>query len=412
MKINDGTSYIPKLTANCSYVQFDEDVYTLCIDDEKNPAKFNINGLTKDLLDHIDGARNIAEITLEFNSRNNYNFSTDDILTVLRKQISGYGIFEGDNVEKIKVKDNYLKLRARLLSAVNVRRVTPLFLFLFNKRVFKPLFIFCSLLLTVTFLLELRLKSFYQAIDGPTFLIFLAINIATLVLHEFGHAAACDRFGARSGSIGLGFYLMTPVFYSDVTDVWRLNKEQRVIVDLGGIYFQMIICALLLVAYFLSGSSYWLYLSFFITLSFIINVNPFLRYDGYWALSDVLNISNLRDKSVSAMNQFFGWITGINKNWKSTRLNVFLAVYGIARLIVVVLFIGYMVLYNRNSILYFPVRLVVFLKTIFTDPGSVRFSWLKDNLVGMLLPIVFYVMFIRFVINKFGAKLFNKPSHV
>ncbi|HEY9229675.1 MAG TPA: hypothetical protein VIP11_23700, partial [Gemmatimonadaceae bacterium] len=58
--------------------------------------------------------------------------------------------------------------------------------------------------------------------------------VLTLLAHEFGHAAACVRYGVPPGEIGVGLYLVFPAFYANVTNVWRLKRWERVIVDAAG----------------------------------------------------------------------------------------------------------------------------------------------------------------------------------
>ena len=63
--------------------------------------------------------------------------------------------------------------------------------------------------------------------------------ILSLAFHECGHARV-PVGGARPGRIGIGIYLVWPVFYTDVTDSWRLSKAGRLRTDLGGVYFNVL----------------------------------------------------------------------------------------------------------------------------------------------------------------------------
>jgi putative peptide zinc metalloprotease protein len=75
------------------------------------------------------------------------------------------------------------------------------------------------------------------------FLLCLLVLYGCSILHEFGHAAAGKRFGATPGDIGFGFYFIAPVFFSDLSDVWKLPPKERIIVNLGGIYFELIVAS-------------------------------------------------------------------------------------------------------------------------------------------------------------------------
>src|SRR5690606_30501405 len=174
-------------------------------------------------LDHIDGSKNLEEITSTFNRNNNLQLTTNDMVNIFNRQLLGYGILEGDNTEKITIKDKYIFLRFTVIPKNIVHRITPALTFLFGKKTFLILFSLSFTFLMVSYLLHLDVTEFYTLSDEKSFLIYLVVIYGSLILHEFGHAAACDRFGAKSGDIGFGFYILTPVFYADITDVWRLR---------------------------------------------------------------------------------------------------------------------------------------------------------------------------------------------
>ena len=94
-----------------------------------------------------------------------------------------------------------------------------------------------------------------------------------------------------------------PVFYADVTAVWKLNKYKRIIVNLAGIYFQLLISMLLIV--FLSIWSlqypmtnliciYLFKINIFVILYALF---PFFRNDGYWVYSDFFDLPNLSERA-------------------------------------------------------------------------------------------------------------------
>jgi putative peptide zinc metalloprotease protein len=115
----------------------------------------------------------------------------------------------------------------------------------------------------------------------------------SLLAHELGHAAACARFGARPSRIGFALYLVYPVFYSDVSAAWELTRRQRVVVDLGGIYFQATIAALYALGYVISRWGPFLPAAAFVAASCLFSLNPFFKFDGYWVVTDALGLVNL-----------------------------------------------------------------------------------------------------------------------
>lgn len=136
-------------------------------------------------------------------------------------------------------------------------------------------------------------RSSIQHASHLDFWIGYGLAIAGLLMHELGHAAACARFGAAPSGIGFTVYLIFPAFYSDVTAAWTLRRWQRVVVDLGGMYFQLVAMVALAVAHAWTG---WppLAIACAISLGVIVfNLNPFLRFDGYWIIADALGVTNL-----------------------------------------------------------------------------------------------------------------------
>lgn len=135
--------------------------------------------------------------------------------------------------------------------------------------------------------------------------IFYYIGALVLVktAHELGHALVAKRYGCRVSSMGVAFLLMTPILYTDTTDAWRLRSRfQRLDIVTAGIRVEIYIAC---VATFLWGlvpdGSFRSVLFFVATTSWIssllINISPFMRFDGYYALSDFLGMENLQPRS-------------------------------------------------------------------------------------------------------------------
>lgn len=102
----------------------------------------------------------------------------------------------------------------------------------------------------------------------------LVFMFASSFFHELGHASACKYFGVRHGGIGFGLYLNFPVLYTDVTEVWKLNRAQRCVVNLAGVYFQSYWLIALLVAFLITGNDILRYLILIMNLGFVMTLNP------------------------------------------------------------------------------------------------------------------------------------------
>lgn len=120
-----------------------------------------------------------------------------------------------------------------------------------------------------------------------------ALFLASVAVHELGHASACARFGASPGEIGVVMFFVYPSFYSDVNAAWKLKRWQRVVVDLGGIYFQLLFGCACLLAYQLTGWPPLRGTLLLIAGSCLFSLNPLLKFDGYWVVADALGVTNL-----------------------------------------------------------------------------------------------------------------------
>lgn len=189
--------------------------------------------------------------------------------------------------------------------------------------------------------------------------IYMIIGLFAFILgssffHELGHASACKYFGIQHGGIGFGLYLNFPVLYTDVTEVWKLKRGQRCVVNLAGVYFQSYWLILLLVAFFVTGNDMLRYLILIMNLGFVMTLNPFFKFDGYWIASDLLGVPNLRQRSL----ELFSYMWNRLKKRPIKQLPYLLQIrrlerYGLLVYSVVVnLFMGYYFLYIIPTFLY------------------------------------------------------------
>ncbi|VXC51775.1 HlyD family efflux transporter periplasmic adaptor subunit [Pseudomonas sp. 9Ag] len=134
----------------------------------------------------------------------------------------------------------------------------------------------------------------------------LAFGVALFfakLCHEFGHAFMAKRAGCRVQSMGLAFMVLLPMFYTDVSDAWRVNdRRARLLIGAGGVLAEMVLaCIALLVwsllpdgptrtAAFMLASATWI-------TTLLINLNPFMRFDGYFLLSDFWGVDNLQSRA-------------------------------------------------------------------------------------------------------------------
>jgi len=132
--------------------------------------------------------------------------------------------------------------------------------------------------------------------------------LLSILCHELGHVSACRRYGCAHGAIGVGIYAIMPVFYSDVTDSWRLPRRQRMAVDLAGVYFQLIFSMVVYgLAVLLHWQTAWVALKVTDGMM-LLALNPILRFDGYWLFSDLIGVPNLHQRASDTIRWAVRWL--------------------------------------------------------------------------------------------------------
>jgi putative peptide zinc metalloprotease protein len=129
--------------------------------------------------------------------------------------------------------------------------------------------------------------------DPVNLLIVLGLSLVSAVFHECGHAAGCRYGGARPGKIGVGIYLVWPAFFTNVTDSYRLSRTGRLRTDLGGLYFNVVFMLALAGLYAATSSEVLLLVIAFTHLEMLEQLMPFVRFDGYFILSDLIGVPDL-----------------------------------------------------------------------------------------------------------------------
>lgn len=129
-------------------------------------------------------------------------------------------------------------------------------------------------------------------------------------LHELGHAYACKKFGGEVPEMGIVFILMTPCAYVDANASWKLpHRGHRIAVAMAGMYIESIIAAVFALIW--AGTAPGLmhdialnvvFLATVVTL--LLNLNPLMKFDGYYIFSDILAVFNLQERSAVFLK---GW---------------------------------------------------------------------------------------------------------
>ncbi len=129
--------------------------------------------------------------------------------------------------------------------------------------------------------------------------------ILIIVIHEFGHGLTCKYYGGEVHQMGLLIiYLINPALFCNVSDSYRFpSKFSRVMVVFGGPLVELFVGATFVFVWWLTDPTLHIHdFAFKIVIfssisSWIFNMNPLLKYDGYYALSEFVDVPNLRKRS-------------------------------------------------------------------------------------------------------------------
>jgi putative peptide zinc metalloprotease protein len=161
-----------------------------------------------------------------------------------------------------------------------------------------------------------RVPTYREFFTPQTLLyLWLAVGLAKL-LHELGHGLCCKLQGGAVTELGVALLVFCPTLYCNVSDSWRLpGKWQRLAIAAAGIYVDLLVAAAATFLWWLSDAGTLLHdLCFGLMVvcgvsTLAWNANPLMRFDGYYVLSDWLEVPNLSERSAGFVRSgFLRWL--------------------------------------------------------------------------------------------------------
>ncbi len=132
---------------------------------------------------------------------------------------------------------------------------------------------------------------------------FTLAVIFAKTLHELGHALTATRYGVRVAHMGVAMVVMFPMLYTDTSESWKLsNPRQRLAIASAGILTELALAGFATLLWSLAPDGSLRTALFFLAttswvLTLAINASPFMRFDGYFILCDLLNFPNLHERA-------------------------------------------------------------------------------------------------------------------
>lgn len=187
-----------------------------------------------------------------------------------------------------------LKLKVIVSDPAVTRRLTAPFAWLFRSWVVVPVLLAFAVTSWWVLWEQGLASATRQAFDSPGLLLAVfGLTVLSAGWHEFGHAAACRARGATPGAMGARLYLVWPAFYTDVDDSYRLSRWGRLVVDLGGLYFNALVAVAVTGAYLATRQEALLLVVATQLVLMVRQLAPVIRADGYHILADLTGVPDL-----------------------------------------------------------------------------------------------------------------------
>ncbi|RKR37642.1 HlyD family efflux transporter periplasmic adaptor subunit [Paraburkholderia sp. BL17N1] len=216
-------------------------------------------------------------------------------------------------------------------------------------------------------------KAVVESFSAEGMLSFALAIIVAKTLHELAHAIVATRLGLKVAHMGIAFVVLWPMLYTDTGESWKLKSaRQRLAIASAGILCELSLAGLSTLAWALSDPgplrNALLYLATTSwVLSLALNASPFMRFDGYFILSDLLDFPNLHFRaSALARVALRRAIPGLDEPWPepfpATQRRLLIAFEFVTWLYRLVLFLGiavtvYLFFFKLLGIALFAVEL-------------------------------------------------------
>lgn len=235
-----------------------------------------------------------------------------------------------------------------------------------------------------------------QGILAPSNIILLyAATVLVKLIHEFGHAAAVRRFGGEVHTMGIMLLMLAPLPYMDATAAWAFrNKWKRILVGASGMLFELFVAAVAIFIWAHTGEgvlhSLMYNMAFTASVSSLIfNINPLLKYDGYYMLSDLVDTPNLQQQgqkeTTYTIEKYLFGRKDCSAVSASKKESILLVLYSIISTVYRFFIFGGLILFISTKVVLLAVLMGISLtmmwiafplakglKYLFTDPGISR----------------------------------------
>ena len=271
---------------------------TRCVVRRGDGQMIQVTSLLYSLLEAVDGRRDLAELADELSRRHGKDVAPEHVAFLLHDKLAPLGLLcDADGAPPPTQKPiPLLALRWKVVvtDPERTRRLTAPFAALFRRSIVVPVLLAFAVTTWWVLFRHGLASGMRQAFDSPGLLLgAFALILVSAGWHEFGHAAACRAAGATPGAMGAGLYMVWPAFYTDVDDSRRLSRGGRLVVDLGGLYFNALAAVAFTAVWLVVRMDALLLVVAAQLLLMVRQLAPVIRADGYHILSDLVGVPDL-----------------------------------------------------------------------------------------------------------------------
>ena len=329
------------------------------IKDPVSQQFFRVGELENLLLTLMDGTRDYAGIAAELKERAGIDATAEEVeeavsqfetLRLIESDLTGKELERAQRKEIRKGKSLLSKILYVKFKAVNPEK-------LFEKLLPRTRFLFArpallAYALVIAGGLVVAVPNWGEIARGlprlwslgSVALIWLTMAVV-VALHEMAHGLTCHYFGGRVKDMGFLLLYFQLAFYCNVSDAWLFKeKYKRAWVTLAGGFFQLFVWSLAVIGWRVTAEDVLINRIFFIIMvtagvQFIFNFNPLIKLDGYYLLSDLVEIPNLRAKAFDYIKSLLTFREG-SSEYSGREKRIFL-IYGVCSVLFTTLLLGW-----------------------------------------------------------------------
>ncbi len=347
----------PKFRPDLIVSSYDEgrDKQSVILKDPVGEKFYRLSEYEYLFLNNLDGKRSLDEVLNDLKEEGHFYFPEDAQQIIQNAAKSGlllrtrFGTADfqqkhRDHIKKAQRQKYFTSVFFLFIPILNPDRFLERTLWIWNLIVNKWLALLVAVLTPGAVYLVIdgwpRMEGQYLYFFNVENLLYLWITIAfTKLIHEFAHAYTAKSFGLHVPQMGIALLIFFPCLYCNTTDAWSLaDRKQRMVIAGAGIIAEFVLAVLSAYVWYYTKPGIINSLAFYLFAvasisTLIFNGNPLIRFDGYYALTDIIRTPNLMTKSRGflrylLLHKAFG-MDNVTNTARSLRDIIVFGIYGV-----------------------------------------------------------------------------------